>query len=386
MNNPIKKVFIFCDYFYPAYKAGGPIKSISNLIRNFADRVDFYIITRANDLGDKRILPNIIVNAFHKKNNYNIIYLRKSLIGQILFFLSLDISKHDIFFFNSFFSLKYTIIPILTIHFLRGFKNKTILAVRGEHSKAAKNIKKLKKKLYLLTANRLHLYRNVIFLASSISEKRDIHNTIKKHSGIVIIPPLIYNTPALHINYMVKQRNNPIKLVFLSRIVPIKNLDFAIKVLNEVKFSFIFNIFGPVEDKKYFEKCFSLINENKIPYVKYCGIVDGEKVNEVFIEHDFLFLPTKSENFGHVIYEALSIGCPVIISDQTPWQNLEEKKIGWDIPLNSPQKFIETLEQAACMSQSEYQKLSSNSLKFARVYSEEQIKETNLIFSELFEI
>lgn len=378
-------MFIFCDYFYPAYKAGGPIKSISNLIGNFSDKVDFYIITRPNDLGDKRILPNIIINAFHKKNNYNIIYLQKSIFGRIMFLLSLKVSINDIFFFNSFFSLQYTIIPILTIHFLRRLNNKTILAVRGEHSKAAKNIKRFKKNFYLLIANWLHLYRKVIFLASSLSEKKDINSTIKKHYGIVIIPPLINNTLAFH-NNVVKKRNNPIKLVFLSRIAPIKNLDFAIKILNEVKFSFIFDIFGPIEDKKYFDKCFSLINDNKTPYVKYCGVVEGDKVNEVFIEHDFLFLPTKSENFGHVIYEALSIGCPVIISDQTPWQNLEEKKIGWDISLNSPQKFIDVLDRVACMSQSEYQELSTNSIKFARIYSEGQIKETNLIFSELFEI
>ena len=37
------KVVICYDYFLPAYKAGGPIQSISNIVKNLHDFYDFFI-------------------------------------------------------------------------------------------------------------------------------------------------------------------------------------------------------------------------------------------------------------------------------------------------------------------------------------------------------
>ena len=42
-------------------------------------------------------------------------------------------------------------------------------------------------------------------------------------------------------------------------------------------------------------------------------------------EADLMVLPTASENFGHVIAEALSGSCPVMCSQYTPWgQTLDD--------------------------------------------------------------
>jgi glycosyltransferase involved in cell wall biosynthesis len=48
-----------------------------------------------------------------------------------------------------------------------------------------------------------------------------------------------------------------------------------------------------------------------------------------------MVLPTYNENFGYVILEALLAGCPVILSDQPPWRDLEARQVGWTIPLAS---------------------------------------------------
>ena len=48
----------------------------------------------------------------------------------------------------------------------------------------------------------------------------------------------------------------------------------------------------------------------------------------------FLLSSTTQENFGHSIVEAWAHGCPVLISDRTPWLGLQEKGIGWDWPLD----------------------------------------------------
>ena len=49
-----------------------------------------------------------------------------------------------------------------------------------------------------------------------------------------------------------------------------------------------------------------------------------------------MFLPTFAENYGHSIVEALSVGTPMLISDNSPWKNLQEKGFGWEISLNEP--------------------------------------------------
>jgi hypothetical protein len=51
------------------------------------------------------------------------------------------------------------------------------------------------------------------------------------------------------------------------------------------------------------------------------------------------------ENYGHVIGKALVAGCPVLISDQTPWRNLEAEGVGWDIPLGETERFRSVLQQ-----------------------------------------
>ncbi len=66
-----------------------------------------------------------------------------------------------------------------------------------------------------------------------------------------------------------------------------------------------------------------------------------------------MVLPTLNENFGHVIWESLAAGCPVLLSDQTPWRDLSSKGAGWDIPLNSPEIFVEQLQRVAQMTEEE---------------------------------
>ncbi len=70
-------------------------------------------------------------------------------------------------------------------------------------------------------------------------------------------------------------------------------------------------------------------------------------MRKTLAQHDVLFLPTRSENFGHVIHEALSVGVPVLISDQTPWSDLEANGAGWNIALDASSEFVRAIEAAS---------------------------------------
>jgi len=110
------------------------------------------------------------------------------------------------------------------------------------------------------------------------------------------------------------------------------------------------------------QKIISILPENI--EVKYCGSIAHDKVGAVLWEHDLFFLPTLGENFGHVILEALCVGCPILISDQTPWRDLEEKGVGCDLPFDRQELFREILQKCVDMNNEEYVKWSER----ARVY------------------
>jgi hypothetical protein len=56
---------------------------------------------------------------------------------------------------------------------------------------------------------------------------------------------------------------------------------------------------------------------------------------------------------------------PVIISDQTPWRNLEAQKVGWDLPLSDLEGFVSAIERAAAMDQQEYDTWSRSTHQYA---------------------
>ena len=57
-------------------------------------------------------------------------------------------------------------------------------------------------------------------------------------------------------------------------------------------------------------------------------------------KHDLFVFPSLSENFGHVIFESLSAGTPVITSVHTPWKTNDSKSLV-SLPLDDPQVWAE---------------------------------------------
>ena len=62
---------------------------------------------------------------------------------------------------------------------------------------------------------------------------------------------------------------------------------------------------------------------------EFVGEVADEKKRDLYRSADLFVLPTKSENFGIVIAEALACGLPVITTRGTPWEELTTHHCGW---------------------------------------------------------
>lgn len=175
-----------------------------------------------------------------------------------------------------------------------------------------------------------------------------------------------YFSKPLYSNMKENKRVGSVIFCFLSRISPMKNLDLAIGLLDGLKGDVQYHIFGPIEDKTYWNQCKKRIETMASNInIEYKGEVPHEQVEQVFSQCDFFLFPTRGENYGHVIIESLLAGCPVIISDQTPWRNLEASGVGWDLPLEGPDAFREVLQKCVFMDADEYAKHSTLAKEYA---------------------
>ncbi|MCK4445463.1 MAG: glycosyltransferase family 4 protein [Candidatus Marinimicrobia bacterium] len=360
------EILIFLDYYLPGYKAGGPIRTLSNIIDQLGNEFRFKIITRDRDAGDSVPYSGIMVNTWNSINKADVFYLSKQKFSLGILRRLIQSVNPDIIYLNSFFSPVFTIKPLF-LRRLRLIPNiKVIVAPRGEFSLGALAIKSFKKYIYLAVAKMLGLYRGVVWQASSEYEKEDICHWFKDYDSVIVAPNLASPFYRQKINLSNHRKVvGSLKIIFLSRVAKKKNLIGVLGMLERLNGKVLFNIYGPLEDKDYWVECRKIIKRlpNNIR-VQYIGAVEHDQVEAVIKEHDLFFLPTLGENFGHVILESLVTGCPVLISDQTPWRDLEEKGVGWDLPLNRREKFHEVLQRCIDMNEQEYNILSKRAHKF----------------------
>ena len=216
---------------------------------------------------------------------------------------------------------------------------KIIVSPRGSLSQAALSISKYKKYIFsnLFQQNEL-LKKCDGFHATSIKEKDEIRKLGYKQP-IAIIPNGIDMPLKAKSNFNQKK----IKYLFLGRIHPIKGLDLLIRTWAKIDNKNIsLDICGYSEDLNYYKYLKNITNKLNIKNITFSGSVSGESKKQKFIENDIFILPSKSENFGLVVAEAMSYGMPVIVSENTPWQVIEDKECGWIVKLNE-QSLLSTI-------------------------------------------
>lgn len=362
----ILKVLICCDYYLPGYKAGGPIRTLSCMIEQLGGGYEFSILTRDRDIGDSAPydLAGTSVNIPVGKASVTYLEPAELRIGTIRKVIATR--NYDLLYVNSFFSVPFSIIPLLLRRFGLVPERPVIIAPRGEFARSALAIGRLKKRVFLLLAKVAGIYTDVTWQASSGFEASDIRRYWGRDARISVAPDIA--APAGEAPQPRRSAKLPgrLDIVFLSRISPMKHLDFALEMLKEVRGKVRLDIYGPLEDSDYWEKCQGIIKD--LPpdvTVEYRGALPIEQVTVVLAGYDLFFLPTLGESFGHAIIEALSAGCPVLISDRTPWQGLVSCGAGWDVPLENPAAFRAILQECVDMNSATLHQLSVQARTYA---------------------
>jgi len=360
------KILIVCNYYLPGYKSGGGLRTLVNMIERFKDRFDFRVITRDHD-GDKIPYTNVKLNQWNEIDSTKVYYLSANNVRISKLRELITEVEPDAIYLNSVFST-LSIFLLILLKFKLIPKRKIILAPEGELSDGALQLKARKKKAFIKFAKKAGLYQNIIWKVTAELEKQETER-FKGSGGEIFIAP---NMPSPLILKKHQQKPKPKKeigkarLIFLSRYMRKKNFKWLLDNLHGIEGNLQIDIFGPLEDKAYWEETEKVID--CLPAnikIEYKGSLAYEKAIETLIDYHFFILPTLGENFGHVFIEALAAGCPLIISDRTPWLDLEKKQIGWDIPLGEPEKWLEVLNQCIKLDDVSYRNISNKSREFA---------------------
>ena len=385
MRKPV--VLTFVGYYLPGYKAGGPVRTVSNMVAMFGDELDFRIITSDRDMGDTQPYPNIVIDGWNTVGKAKVFYVSPKNRTLRCFVRLIKETPHDVLYLNSFFSPVFTQRPLLARWLGMIPRRPTIVAPRGEFSEGALALKAWKKHPYIATVKSLGIYQNITWQASSEYEADAIRTAIGVTAKRIVFAIFLAADMPDNIEFAMKRDfrkkrapGDPLRVCFLSRISPMKNLDYALRVLAEVRVPVEFTIYGVAEDAAYWEQCQKL-EKNLPPHVAvhYHGEIDHANVNRTLASHDLFFLPTRGENYGHVIFEALAAGLPVLISDQTPWKNLEARGVGWELPLTAEEKFCAVIEAQAGLDDEARAAQRQSSQEYAKsIALDPQVRSDNL--------
>ena len=387
-----QSVLILQQLYLPGFRGGGPTRSIYGLVESLGDELDFRIIAADRDFLDTKPYSDILRRSWNVVGKASVFYMKMDLRAPLTLLRLLRSTSHDVLYLNSFCNKWFSIYPLLLRRFGLIPKCGCILAPRGEFGLGAWHIKRRRKMFYLDLAIRLRLLDGVILQASSVQEKTEILQRLRPHwRGIkppVLIAAVMVATdiPKINVQNATRPRKKAgeLNMCVIARITKMKNFLFALKIVSKLRGKVEFTIYGPCEDQALWAKCQLIImTMPKNLSVRYLGELANNRVNDVLSHYHAFFMPTLGENFSHSIAEALLCGCPIVISDQTPWHGLREAGAGWDLPLENEQAFVDALQHLVDLDQDGYSRMcESASIYIQDMFEKWGLKAANL---KLFE-
>ena len=322
----MKRVLIFIPWFSPAYKAGGPVRSIENLLENYNNNIEYCIICGNRDV-DGTIVDHVEFNKWVSYGTHTKVWYKDSDFSIHWYRSIFHAIKPTHTFIIGIFSWNFNLKPLLMLP-----KKKLILSARGMLHPNALQQKAFKKRILLSLFRRFNITDKIIFHATDITEKVYIGNQFGHNNSIIVAA----NYPT-----RIKYTDPPIKtigkinLLTHALISPMKNHLLILQSLMLCKGEVVYDIVGAIKDKDYWNQCLKIIAS--LPSnitVQYHGEQSPKAIEHFLKNTHLLVLPSESENYGHSIIEGLFSGRPVITSKNTPWNQLSEYKAGFNVGID----------------------------------------------------
>lgn len=351
----MKKILIFNGYYIPAKNYGGPLTSIENLINACHDSFEFYVVSLNHDFNSDTPFE-VKINEWIKVGHANVMYLSEgeldySYSGMLHFIKSVNPSV--VWFAGVLVPRK----KIIGTFIAKKMHIPVLFSPRGELNEDHVKIKSWKKRPVLALLHMLGIYNNCYFHATGTEEFDGVLKYFKPSKEKVFMVPNIALIKQPQIGKHAKEKG-VLKCYFCSRIHPVKNILFVIEAMSLCKASIQYDIYGPIEDPDYWEKCMNRATEiGDNIRIQHKGYLKREDMPKVVQQYDCLLFATTGENYSHTIAESLANSRPVIISKgTTPWDDVDGKA-GYAISLETPEKFAEKLDYLASLNENDFDKL-----------------------------
>lgn len=344
------------------------MQSIANLVKEFHKDIEYYIFCGDTDLNGAE-LENIETNKWTRFNEQTLVWyagpekISDTLVKQV------ELIKPDLLFIIGLFSWHFNMVPMM---FCKGTKK--ILSTRGMLHPGALSQKKWKKKIYLKLFKLFEYHYKVSFHATDEEEANYIRSYIGKPAQVFIagnFPNKISLLP------VIKKEAGKLKLISIALISPMKNILLVLEALEKVTGNIEYDIYGPIKDEDYWDLCKQQIK--KLPgniSVIFHKEIEPSKIKGVLANAHVFVLPSKSENFGHAVFEALSAGRPVITSNNTPWNHLKESNAGINVSIENDIELKDAIDLFASMDGDEMGMWSEGAYNYSeRMVDVEKIRE-----------
>lgn len=176
------------------------------------------------------------------------------------------------------------------------------------------------------------LVRNADIIQVSSEAERSwvlaLPNMESRSGKVKVIAPCMVPPPLASTNHHGIPRSDVFRLLYLGRIHPMKGIDLLIDAMKAAPSHVRLSICGP--DGGAEASIRAQVDATGIASrVEFLPAIHGDAKWSLIRSHDCLVLPSRSENFGFVVPEALACGIPVIATNGTPWHSLLEHDCGW---------------------------------------------------------
>ncbi len=360
-------ILVFVRYYLPGFRSGGPVRSVSNLVRALDGEYDFRIVCLNRDHGETVPYSDVRPGQWTRLGEARVYYATDREAGFALCRRMVRDIRPDMVYLNSLLDREFSMKPFLAARRGRGIP--VLVAPRGELSPGALGLKARRKQLFLSLVRASRYYARVNWHASSTAEEERIRQVFAPPASRMFLASNLPEMPQDSVSRTQAKQPGVLRIVLAARISPMKNTLAAIRMAGQLEGEVELDLWGPLENREYWAACQQqmLLCRSNVK-VRYRGEVAHEQLHALLHGYDAMLLPTLGENFGHSIIEALSAGLPVVISDRTPWRGLVDAGVGADVPLDNEPEFVRQLKRLQTMNDNEMQNVRAACVRYVTAW------------------
>ncbi|MFA6276960.1 MAG: glycosyltransferase [Pedobacter sp.] len=343
------KILQITAAYKPAYIYGGPTMSVAKLCEVLTENeVEVEVLTTT---ANGKTELNVITNKTQKVDGVNVTYFKRLTKDHTHFSPNLLKNLRSIIVQNKkdkklviHIHAWWNLISIFSCQIAKWYNIPVILSPRGmltNYTLGNRNTN-FKSIIHFVIGKKLLTYCHIH--ATSEKEKQDVLQFIKPKS-IIVIPNLVkLSKDDEFIPHL--ELENSFKLIFLSRIEEKKGLGLLFEALVDLTFNWTLTIAGSGEEeyvKSLKLKAKGLKLDKRINWI---GQVTNSNKFKLIADHHLMILTSYNENFANVVVESLSVGTPVLLSNQVGLADyIDKNDFGWITDLTS-KNIHENMENA----------------------------------------